>query len=71
MIQEIKHWWRSRRQNHTATEVRPQGYSREQLEKAYMLGYTDGKRDGLNIARYQATQSLKEILRQQNGQPKL
>lgn len=57
MIQKIKQWLK-----------RPKvisGYTEEQLEKVYRLGYTDGRRDGLSIAREQATKSLKEILWQQ------
>jgi ribonuclease I len=41
-------------------------YTREQMEAAFKLGYTDGKRDGLSVAREQATKSLKEILSWQN-----
>lgn len=36
------------------------------VEQAYIVGYNDGRRDGLAIARKQATNSLKEILWQQN-----
>ena len=46
--------------------VPPKGYTREQLANAYRLGYNDGRRDGLSVAREQATKSLKEILWQQN-----
>ena len=73
MFKKIKQWW-ARRKNITGVE--PETYTREQLlrltsvrvEKAYILGYNDGKRDGLTIARQQATKSLKEILWQQNNQ---
>ena len=48
----------------------PETYTREQvlslMEKARAIGYTDGKRDGLAIAREQATKSLREILKSQN-----
>lgn len=67
MFKRIKTWWTSRRQKHNATR---EGYTREQLNNAYKLGYTDGRRDGLTIAREQATNSLREILKQSNRQPK-
>lgn len=45
-------------------------YTREEVERfvrtAHNVGYNDGKRDGLNIAREAATKSLKEVLWQQN-----
>lgn len=68
MFQKIKRWYRSKRNNRVLRELyQPEeSYTREQLEKAFMLGYTDGKRDGLAVAREQATNSLKEILWQQN-----
>jgi flagellar biosynthesis/type III secretory pathway protein FliH len=59
MVKKIKAWIARVR-----TPV--EGYTREQLEQAYTLGYNDGKRDGLTIAREQATKSLKEILWHQN-----
>lgn len=69
MIRKIIKWWKLRRPV-TAYEdnlLRPETYyTREQLENAYRLGYTDGRKDGLTIAREQATKSLKEILWQQN-----
>lgn len=70
MIQKIKAWWKNRKLRGIATSdaiAEERGfYTREQMEKVYYLGYNDGKRDGLNIARVQATNSLKEILWQQN-----
>lgn len=65
MIQKIKLLWSKLK----TIGVAPEGYTREQLENAYRLGYTDGKRDGLTIAREQATKSLKEILKWQNNHP--
>ena len=73
MLRKIKKWWRLRRRNNIYEDrlIPPQEYfTRDQLENAYKLGYNDGKRDGLAIARHQATQSLKEILWQQNKQAK-
>lgn len=70
MIKKIKVWFQMRKLKranpylHTTTPN--QLYTREQLEKAFVLGYNDGKRDGLAIAREQAIKSLKEILWQQN-----
>jgi hypothetical protein len=67
MIQKIKRWWHQRKFNkHITKAVKNETYTREQMEKVYYLGYNDGKRDGLAIAREQATKSLKEILWQQN-----
>lgn len=70
MIEKIKSWWTSRRQKHNATEVAPTSFTREQLENAYRVGYNDGRRDGLSIARQQAMKSLQEIVKQSNRQPK-
>ena len=66
MIKKIKQWYLNRK--HGKPEVAPESdtYTYEQLENAYRLGYNDGKRDGLSIARQQATKSLKEILSWQN-----
>jgi hypothetical protein len=65
MIKRIRKWLT--RSNKTVVVNAPEReYSREQLEKVYILGYNDGKRDGLSIAREQATKSLKEIVWQQN-----
>jgi hypothetical protein len=76
MIRKIKQWWlgyKIRRSEGTAyslgqPEVAPKSdvYTYEQLKKAYNLGYTDGKRDGLAIARQQAVKTMKEILWAQN-----
>lgn len=68
MIKKIKLWWKNRGRKSEPTEVDPNSFTREQLENAYNVGYNDGKRDGLTIARVQATKSLKEILWQQNQQ---
>lgn len=53
-----------------AKAIVPDTYSRHQLENVYKLGYTDGRRDGLSVARQQASNSLKEILWQQNQNPR-
>lgn len=71
MIQKIKQWWKLHRVQRVFPEAKlnqeqPETYTREQLEKAFQLGYNDGRRDGLAIAREQATKSLKEILWQSN-----
>jgi hypothetical protein len=61
MIKKIRSWLN--RNKVTPPTTLPTGmYTREQLEKAFWLGHTSGKRDGLAIAREQATKSLKEIL---------
>lgn len=63
MIKKIRGWFRRKRKvSHNIKGL----YTREQLENVYKLGYNDGKRDGLAIAREQASKSLKEILWQQN-----
>ena len=71
MLNKIKQWWN----NYRAKGLEPvqsgvdmSVFTLEQVENAYKLGYTDGKRDGLTIARIQATKSLKEILWEQNNQ---
>lgn len=61
MIKKIRQWLTARR---TYRDIG------KQLDTAYNVGYNDGKRDGLTIARDQATKSLKEILWQQNKQEK-
>lgn len=71
MIKKIKQWWKYRglRKDPMAISLRdvePEVYDREQMEQVYRIGYNDGKRDGLSIARQQATKSLKEILSWQN-----
>lgn len=73
MIKKIKAWWMHR--YHPEREPLPEykfnsTYTHEQLERAYELGYNDGRRDGLAIARQQATKSLKEILWEQNQKKK-
>lgn len=73
MKQKIKQWFANRRQKHNTPPLETELYTREQVEKIAneygQVRYNDGKRDGLAIARQQATNSLKEILRQQNRQP--
>lgn len=70
MIKRIKAWLRNRKLarelGRLSKSVKHETYTREQMEKVYGLGYNDGKRDGLSIARQQATNSLKEILAWQN-----
>lgn len=66
MWQKIKELLGFSSQKHNDTPELPNTYTYAQLENAWKLGYTDGKRDGLAIAREQATKSLKEILWQQN-----
>jgi hypothetical protein len=73
MLRKLKQKFTLWRLNRRVKPFKPpvESYTQEQLEKAFMLGYTDGKRDGLTVAREQATKSLKEILWQQNkNQPK-
>lgn len=66
MIRKIKQWWTNRKKKLDIPSYMKDTYTMQQMESAYRLGYNDGKRDGLNIAREQATKSLKEILWQQN-----
>lgn len=70
MIRKIRTWWHNRKLRGTATgrgEVPvAESYTREQLLKMYELGHADGKKEGLNIAKQQALNSVREILRQQN-----
>lgn len=70
MLKKIKQWFRDRavRRDPTVLSIKEEveTYTRKQMEQAYKLGYNDGKRDGLTVAREQATKSLKEILWQQN-----
>lgn len=71
MIKKIKQWVWKRRFNKAKDELLDnETYTREQLEKVYQFGYNDGRRDGLSIARQQATKSLKEILSWQNQNKK-
>lgn len=69
MLKKIKRWWTSRKHraelNRLKLVTQPT-YTLEQLENVYRIGYNDGKRDGLVVAREQATNSLKEILWHQN-----
>lgn len=57
MITKLRMWWLRRK-------LKPlkEPYS---MENAYASGYNDGKRDGLAVAREQATKSLKEVLWQE------
>lgn len=70
MLRKLQLWWLNRRKHTPSIEVVQKNYTQEELgillENAYKVGYTDGRRDGLAIAREQATKSLKEILWQQN-----
>lgn len=74
MFKKIQAWW-ARRKNVTGLtppELTQEDtmvglYTYEQVENAYLLGYNDGKVEGLSIARVQATKSLKEILWRQNN----
>lgn len=69
MLRKIKLWWLNRRYKIKPLEevtVQEKTFTHSQLVNAYKLGYNDGKRDGLAVARQQATQSLKEILWHQN-----
>lgn len=66
MLSKIKNWWQDRKLKKLTAPSRHMSFTTEQLEKAYHLGYTDGKRDGIAIAREQATKSLKEVLWHQN-----
>lgn len=69
MFKKIKTWWKLHRKNNLYEDnllATPDSYTREQLANAYKLGYNDGRRDGLAVAREQASKSLKEILWQQN-----
>lgn len=75
MIKKIKQWWSITKKKrdfkrHGDSEYSSVTYTQEQVENAYILGYNDGKRDGLSIARQQATKSLKEILSWQNQSKK-
>jgi hypothetical protein len=66
MLKKIKQWWKLRKRVNTYESDFGGPITREQVENAYLLGYNDGRKDGLTIAREQATKSLKEILWQQN-----
>lgn len=68
MLRKIKRYLANRKAQAAPRRV-PKLYTREDViaivEEAKVVAYNDGKRDGLNIARTQATNSLKEILWQQ------
>lgn len=67
MLRKIQRWLWLRKFNRKRDKVlNSENYTRYQMEEAYRLGYNDGRRDGLAIAREQATNSLKEILWQTN-----
>lgn len=70
MIRKIRTWWHNRKLKGTATGLGEvpvaEFYTREQMEKVYAIGHSDGKREGLAIAKQQALASVREILRQQN-----
>lgn len=70
MIRKIKLWWHNRRRATPTVDVQRQLYTHDQVIKIAedfgKVRYNDGKRDGIAIAREQATKSLKEILWQQN-----
>lgn len=66
MFKKIKQWYLNKRYGKPKAAPESGTYTYEQLENAYKLGYTDGRSDGLTIAREQATKSLKEILWQKN-----
>jgi hypothetical protein len=71
MFKKIRAWFKRKQKVEVTIDGIPQeGYTYEQLENAYKLGYNDGKIEGLSIARVQATKSLKEILWQQNQSKK-
>ncbi len=74
MIKRLLNWFKTRRVQSDPTEVK-ETWSRDEVlavvEEARLLAYNDGKRDGLTIAREQASKSLKEILWQQNQQNKI
>lgn len=57
------------KKNNTTPVVKQQ-YTHESVKKlvndAYAIGYNDGRRDGLDIARKSAIKTMKEILWQQN-----
>ncbi len=68
MIQKIKQWWHNRKLKGTATgnSEEPEFYTRAQMEKVYALGHADGKKEGLAIARQQAINSVKALLKESN-----
>lgn len=66
MVKKIKQWYYNRKIKKQLGAEGSDLYTRTQMENAYRLGYNDGRRDGLAIAREQATKSLSEILKKQN-----
>lgn len=70
MVKKIKQWYYNRKIKKQLGAEGSDLYTRTQMENAYRLGYNDGRRDGLAIAREQATKSLKEILQWQNKSQK-
>lgn len=69
MLKRIKQWLSKRKTpviEMAAPPELPNMYTQEQVEKAYKVGYNDGRRDGLAVARQQALKSLKEIVQWQN-----
>lgn len=72
MIRKLKAWLERRKANKMMADrfdagmPLPETYSREQVETAYNMGFKDGRKDGLAIAKDQALRSLKDILKQQN-----
>lgn len=77
MISKLKRWLAIRKENKMYRQRFDAGmplpfmYTQKQLEEHGSIRYNDGKRDGLAIAREQATKSLKEILWQQNNQSRI
>ena len=71
MIRKILNYIKTRRTQLSAP-VQQETYTRDEvinlLAETRRVAYNDGKRDGLSVAREQATKSLKEILWQQNQQ---
>lgn len=69
MIKKILNHIKTRRAQ-LATPKQQEAFTRGEviqlLEETRRIAYNDGKRDGLSIAREQASKSLKEILWQQN-----
>lgn len=51
----------------STTRLHPNHYTQEQFDNGMAIAYNDGKRDGLAIARQQATRSLQAILKEQNN----
>lgn len=75
MIRKIRQWLDRRKANKAYKQRFDAGmsipsYTVEEVKKligeAKVVAYNDGKRDGLSIAREQATRSLREILKSQN-----